>query len=656
LNYLSFFKPEFFWALFVLGAIILIHFLKRPRTRNLKFSTLRFFQSQAMKSFKARRLRSILQLIVRCALAALIIALFARPFDKNNPLSMINDPQASIFVWIDPTHSMEMRTAEKSSGEIAAEVADSLRRRLPVTSKFYLYDHAVKEFLPSVDETVRFSSRHGDPDPASAIRKLKTDGAERKVLLLLSDFQGNTGAVFDSILKDLPDDIMAVCVPVLQNKLWNYSISDARQIPGQNAVSVKVYARGKALQGGKIYAVIDNMRTARIEVSLAEDDSTEVRIPLGSSSRLNGGEVILETPDPLSFDNRTFFAPGQSSSSRVLIVGDWNENQVIAAALKVSGGSMWDEIIMKNELELIYDDLDSADLVIINSFKRPSRALDAFAVSHTRIKAVIISLAVQEEIQNWSSVLLSKVFASASGKLSSFRPDTPVPMVLTDTISELWRGFPSIKSEEVAVYGFCKGIPGDVLLRFGGGTPAVSALTDKAGRKWVISATPLGITNENNLCETGFFVPFIDRLARYAVSGFLDNKQVWIAGDAVRNPFYGEGTSALIINSDGERKNILQNQPFIKIDKPGIYKMVPSGKPSWNFAVNADPHESQIISSLSNQDNEKVLIVKKDHLLSSADSSLGFWYLPWALLCLLLLAEILLWTGKESGVAKRSSE
>jgi hypothetical protein len=84
--------------------------------------------------------------------------------------------------------------------------------------------------------------------------------------------------------------------------------------------------------------------------------------------------------------------------------------------------------------------------------------------------------------------------------------------------------------------------------------------------------------------------------------------------------------------------------------------MVPSGKPSWNFAVNADPHESQIISSLSNQDNEKVLIVKKDHLLSSADSSSGFWYLPWALLCLLLLAEILLWTGKESGVAKRSSE
>ena len=186
MNSLSFFKPEFFWALFVLGAIILIHFLKRPRTRNLKFSTLRFFQSQAMKSFKARRLRSILQLIVRCALAALIIALFARPFDKNNPLSMINDPQASIFVWIDPTHSMEMRTAEKSSGEIAAEVADSLRRRLPVTSKFYLYDHAVKEFLPSVDETVRFSSRHVRSRQRN--QEVKTDGAERKVLFF-EDFQ-----------------------------------------------------------------------------------------------------------------------------------------------------------------------------------------------------------------------------------------------------------------------------------------------------------------------------------------------------------------------------------------------------------------------------------------------------------------------------------
>ena len=45
-------------------------------------------------------------------------------------------------------------------------------------------------------------------------------------------------------------------------------------------------------------------------------------------------------------------------------------------------------------------------------------------------------------------------------------------------------------------------------------------LNRQGGRKWVISATPLGIINENNLCETGFFVPFIDRLARYVVSVF----------------------------------------------------------------------------------------------------------------------------------------
>ncbi|NLG16309.1 MAG: hypothetical protein GX556_03130 [Fibrobacter sp.] len=661
MNPISFFRPEFFWALLVLGVIVLIHLLKRPKTVNLKFSTLRFFQSGAVRSFKARRLRSILQLLVRCAIAALIIALFARPFGKKNPLSVFSDPQASIYFWVDPTLSMDYRTPQGGIGQTAYELVDSLQKKLPLSSKLFLYDHGRKEFMKKDNSGIQFASRHGDPDPGSAVRQLKDEGRERRVLVLLSDFQGNTGQVIDSVLRDLPDEVAMVCVPLSQKDRWNYSISGPEVSYGRESVTVMAHARGKALKAGKIYVTTGKMRTARVEVSVEKDDSAEVKIPLSDMSRFPGGEVILETPDPLSFDNNVYFSAGQQISSKVLVIGSPDENRVIAAAFNVLGPA-WENPAVKSELDLIYDDLDSADLIIINSLKRPSRVLEAFAVSQgSSAKAVILSFAAQEEIQSWSGSLLKSAFSSSAGKINGLTLQSPLSPVLPDTLSELWRGFPRVKSEDVLVYAFCKGIPGDVILRLSGGEPLVTKLSDKAGRKWIITATPLGISEENNLCETGFFIPFLDRLARSAVAELKTGKVAWTAGLAFRNPFYGDGAAASVFDSEGRMLTALQNKPSIVLQKAGIYKMVPSGKPSWYFSVNADLRESEIRSTLpsvSGPAGRKILTLKKDGLLSAAEAGSGgaFWYFPWIVLILLLLVETILWTSRQhqSGIAEQA--
>ena len=106
LSSFGFVEPAFLWALSALIGVLLIHFLKRPRTIRLAFSTLRFFDESARNASRSSRLRRLLLLITRLLLVAVIVLIFARPFFSDDPLRCLRDPQYDLHVWIDPTPSM----------------------------------------------------------------------------------------------------------------------------------------------------------------------------------------------------------------------------------------------------------------------------------------------------------------------------------------------------------------------------------------------------------------------------------------------------------------------------------------------------------------------------------------------------------------------
>lgn len=125
---ISFFNPQFFFALAFIVLIVLIHFLKRPRTISLNFSTLRFFTQNAVIQRKTRNLRKLLQLLTRCAIAAVIIALFARPFNSSEPLNKLHYPQTPVYLWVDPTLSMDYTDGPMSIGQLSHSIIDSLHK------------------------------------------------------------------------------------------------------------------------------------------------------------------------------------------------------------------------------------------------------------------------------------------------------------------------------------------------------------------------------------------------------------------------------------------------------------------------------------------------------------------------------------------------
>ena len=656
MSQISFFKPEFFWALLFLGIIVLIHLLKRPRVVSLNFSTLRFFHQNAVRSRKSRRLRNILKLITRCALVFLIIFLFARPFNKTNPLSNINNPQTDLYVWIDPTPSMEYRAGQISLGQQACDLVDSLQHLLSVSSKLYLYDHIRDDFFKQENAPVSFQSYYINPDLHNVLQKIRPSKESRghPVLVLFSDFQKPLAASIDSVFGTLPFDLTIIYVSMIPHSPWNYTLGRAELVTaGESIVKTRVRTSGKPLEAGILFAVMENIRTGKVDFSALKNDSIEVQLPVRTSSRVTGGKIVLDNSDPLLFDNTSYFISGQPTASRVIIVGTPKENFVIAAALRASG-EKWNNVVLRDEGELSYDELDSADLIIVNSLKKPSRVLDAFVSSRRRQnKAIIFSTGAQEQLLNWSTSVLSKAVTGSTGHYSSVKMESPLSPVLPDTLSVLWRGFPKMKSKEVAIYSYCKSIPGEPLMTLSNGAVILSQTVDKAGRLWLISATSLGISQENNLCETGFFVPLLDRICGYALSGIRTPGQSWIAGVVRKNPFYGSGISASVFDSDGKLVKTLQHQPAVLFQKPGIYKIVPNGEPSYFISVQSDPCESIMkyaLPSIPENSTGKVLIVEKESFLQSVKSNTDtlMWYIPWLIIGLLLLVEIALWEHRKA--------
>jgi len=645
LNSISFLNPQFFFALLFIAVIVLIHFLKRPRTISLAFSTLRFFTQNAVIQRKTRNLRKLLQLLTRCAMAAIIISLFARPFNPSEPLNKLHHPQTPVYLWVDPTLSMDYTDGPMSIGQIAHSIIDSLHKLIPNASKLFLFDHESKKFILK-EKSTQFISSHSPSDLENALEQIQnTDIKVDPFLIILSDFQVPIKSVLEKGISKLDKRINVVCIPLTPDKPWNYSLAGA-EIRNQSnmTVSTIVKAQGKKLNKGELVAETGRMRIGRAQVQISENEKKTVEIAGNFPSGNLMGKVSLKPQDPLLFDNYAFFAQQASSSKRVLIVGDKTRCKPIAFALHSSSKDYWSPVILKDGPELIFDDLDSADLIILNESKKPLYALNAFLSDPSTVKKpVIFACAVDENTKN---VILEEVLNS-SNLYPVHEYKTPLSALLPDTTSQLWQHFPKITSEDVAVYRKCNGIEGEVLLRLTDGSPLMVKTTDKNGRFWIILTTPLGVKEANNLSETGFFVPMIDRICRSILSYNNLSNNSFVAGKVYRNPYFGSSSDMNIFDDQSKLIMIVdKNQPFFHYEKPGIYKIAPLGQPSFYLTVQPDSSESVLEYALPNTDKYPGIVVKSREKFLEAVNGRGQTFLTnliWVILTLLFLAELLLW-------------
>jgi hypothetical protein len=315
--------------------------------------------------------------------------------------------------------------------------------------------------------------------------------------------------------------------------------------------------------------------------------------------------------------------------------------------MSVSGNG-WGTPLVKSPAAVTWDDLDSADIIVLAGVRNPTRVL----ASLWEESALTGKCIVYSPHSGSQGTLDATVFSylAAGVAIHPFTVDNPLFPVLQDTVSAIWRGFPRIADTGVAVYAGYGPLPGTPLVRLSNGAPLVTYCQDSAGRAWIVSATPLGITPDNTLCETGFYAPFIDRIIRYGAAAVHRQPDAWVAGYPHANPYRGSSRGAARVSGeDGTPVALWDDQPALTLETPGLYRIQPAGEPAYWIAAVADSTEGDCRYFRPQPEAPSIRTLTPPGLqrFIGENRNPGSEYL-WIALALCMLFEALLWPVKRA--------
>jgi hypothetical protein len=642
-----FYRPEFLIALLFTGFILAIHLLRKSKTVAVRFSTLRFFTVDTVRKSKSRKLRKLLLLITRLLLTTLIIVMFARPYVPSDSLSNLQNPNASVFIWVDHSLSMDYIEGPVSSGLRAMALIDSFAAILPTTAKVLIYENERENFIDYSLANRQFRSVHGGLQLEKVFNALKTHDRYKSypVFVIVSDFQENTTNLIDSLLAKERPATDIVFLSLTPKKPWNYAIQSVDGVGGSDAVEVVAGAYGKELIKGRFRVSLGNVGTAPVQLSIRENGVGTVSIPV-SLQENKTGKVVLDEKDPLSFDNIAFIGTGHKKGSDIMVLGNSDENFVIAAALKALGEKRGCRVVQKNCEEVTTEDLDASPVILINHPSIPCPAIEKLLSDRKADSHAYLYCLSEDSLDLVSDFALLKKRFPAVERFKHVSPQQPVYPILPDIKSGLWDGFPENRLQQLSVVSYAQALQGIPLCKLSDDGVLLSTTIDLMKSKWVFSAIPLGINSVCNVWEAAVYVPFLDRIIKFLDAGAASSVKV-IAGYPFKNPLYSRKDRGYIYDPEG-KPIIVSDKLEIVLSNPGVYKVAVNDAPVSYVTVQPDSLESKMNFRAPNSQStlyNKAVVCTEDNLFSVSAhqrSGMAAW-LPWLLIALLMVLEIVLW-------------
>ncbi|KMQ50469.1 Membrane-associated protein [Chitinispirillum alkaliphilum] len=660
LSNIGLFQPLYLWALSFLAVLLAIHFFRKRRLSFIEFSTLRFFDSTAVSTSRLKKLRKILLVVTRTLGVIAIILLFTGVHDRSNPLQILHNPSLTMYTWIDPSMSMEYRDEGFSVGQRGIVFTDSLLRVVPQAARHFHYDDMSGEFIYTrFFGQNDFKGRYGSSGIDEVIHAFsEVEKDHHSVLVLVSDFQELTMKEFESLAEKHLENRNVICVSVAPQNPFNYSVRVTGAEGSSGAVTFKLFADGKDLEEAQAVVVIDNMRAGEMIVSVNSGDSAEYTIEIPSDLNFRDGFVELLSEDPLPYDNRDFFTVSKLKNRSVLIVGDENRNRVISSAFRSLGEHEWYPVTMRSAGNITFQDIENSDLIVINSLSQRCRPVDMLLSGRSfPEKSIVLALDPEQDIAVMGSDVVEKIAPYISDLKDTEHQDGTHP-VLSENVSQLWSGFPEKISRNTVINRKFVNLGGSPLLSSGNASPVFTFFTSESGRRWVLSSTPIGLSRSNNFFQTGFYIPMLDRISKFALSSDQINRdEVWYAGVPRRNPFFGEQSGAEIFSADELLISRWENQPVVAIDQPGIYKVVPDGEMHKSMAVHYPVDEFSVNYRFPGNVTGDALFYFETDAFFDQFLNRQNWLLNyglWFIIIFLLLTEIFLWGFDRS--EKRQTE
>ncbi|RMH04655.1 MAG: hypothetical protein D6702_02660 [Planctomycetota bacterium] len=307
---MSFLRPEFLWALPLVGLPILIHLLNRQRFVRVEFAAMEFLRRAVRRTRRRLFLEDLLLLALRTlAVLALVLAL-ARPGAAPGSL-LAGRPARGEVVVLDASLSMGLRSGGVSAWERATEEAAELLAGLDAArgDQAALIRAGIRADRLALGEPPRVGAALAEiepPDPAAAdltgalaaaratAETLRERGCEQVRISLWSDLQATNWDLEDpTLLGDLAAAAAAGTVRILDcsgDERENLAVTAVAVepeaiAPGDSAlVSARIRSFASAPRRLRIELRVDGAAVAADEVEVAAAAETTWSRPIGGAA------------------------------------------------------------------------------------------------------------------------------------------------------------------------------------------------------------------------------------------------------------------------------------------------------------------------------------------------------------------------------------
>lgn len=623
---------------------------------------------------RKRRLQDLILLLLRIAILALLVLMFARPyFTESNAVVAISEGSKSRVILLDNSYSMQfgnyMSMARNEAAkyidqsdandEIAVVVFSDTPEQLSELNNGFTTHKAI------VNDRVTASFQTTDYYKALKLGHEILKGARHtsREIVLVSDFQGN-GWQPSPDSWQLPRDINVVPVIVGVADRGNAYIDDheltwhrnADKVAVQYGVSVKSQnnsATETAMQLWRNNLQQDQQRFLRGEVNQMFFQER------GLNEGLYQGFFTLQA-DPLSVDDRRYFSYQVDKRPGILCLEDRGGRNAsntffLKSSFDLAENAVYD-FAGKRLNALRSNELRGNAMVFLANPGRLSTSQKQTLQSYVENGGtVLLSAGSRTTIENFSEILT--MFAAGQAEevvqvrevqsLRAILAEVSFQHPIFDVFAE--NGANELFGPKFSTY--LKVLPDssvDILARFDSGNPAL--LEKSYGNGKLLMFTSSLNTDWGDFPVNEVFLPFLYQLARYGVKN-QNSHENYLVGEPVL--FEGApGDEWLITTPEDGSHSVMADEAgeafFRETNRPGNYLANNNGKQRV-FSVNLDVRESdltakdprEIVAAIQSplSDNEKVALQENVSTAENTENRQKVWRYLLFLLILLFLTE-----------------
>lgn len=391
--------PELLYGLFLLVIPVLVHLFQLRRFKQERFTNVAFLKKAELQTRKSSTVKKWLILLSRLLFLTAIVIAFAQPYFPSETGANKQD----VVIYLDNSFSMQ---APGSQGELLRSSVQQLLEILPQDQDITLFTNntayrnleinSLKRELQQLNfsfNQLEWNTILGKAGPYFSDAK-----GVLKNLILISDFQ-NHEALIDL---ELPKNIRISLVQVEPILKQNSSIDTAyisTQTLDETILSVGINHTGNVSHDIPVAIYNGPDLLGKRTLNLNDENSTTFDFPLPDIP-IEKGRIEIEDKG-LEFDNTLYFSLNKREPLNVVVIGDADASFLKGIYKKPD----FDLKIFPPE-KLVYSDLSSANLIVLNEPERISSSLNRTLIDlvENNVYMVIIP-SEQADLEDYNSLL-----------------------------------------------------------------------------------------------------------------------------------------------------------------------------------------------------------------------------------------------------------